>query len=257
MKVKLLSAVIILGAVTLFFFSCAEPQEETVVLFVTASLGDVIAELVDSFTTHTEVLIKTNLASSGTLARQMAQGNVPDIYISASKEWMEYVDSLGLLMDNIVKELANNTLVLIAPKGSDHEPVVIDSTVQLATMLGRSRLSMGDPAHVPAGKYAKQAIQFLGWHSAVASRILPAKDVRSALMMVEMGESPLGIVYRTDAEKSQRVKILGSFPTQTHQPIVYMAAMCSNSEKGRMFLSYIEGEQADSVWLKYGFSKSR
>jgi len=114
---------------------------------------------------------------------------------------------------------------------------------------------MGDPEHVPAGLYAKQALGYFGWYKKLSEKMLPAKDVRSALMVVEMGEAPVGIVYRTDAQKSEKVKVIGTFPDRSHQPIVYVSSVCRESGLSKEFYDYLKSEQATPVWVKYGFNK--
>ena len=227
----------------------------SIMIFAAASLVDVLSELIDSFEVSHPVKVKVNLASSGTLARQIEQGGMPDVFISASKTWMRYVDSLGYVQKESVAEVAKNDLVLVAPAESAPEPLSIDSTLDFAALLGAGRLSIGDPEHVPAGKYAKEALDYFGWYAALTSKLLPAKDVRSALMVVEMGEVPAGIVYRTDALKSKKVTVIGIFPGHSHKPIVYVAGVCRKSDAGTSFFSYIASVTAEPVWARYGFRK--
>lgn len=231
----------------------AEPTEITV--FAAASLTNVLNELIDSFKVDNNVKVTTNLASSGTLARQIEQAGAPDLFISASKTWAEYVDSLGLVVKPYKETISLNDLVLIAPKESAIETLTVDSTLDIASVLQGGRLSVGDPEHVPAGKYAQQSLNYYGWYDKLSPSFLPAKDVRSALMVVEMGEAPLGIVYRTDAEESAKVKIVGTFPDQSHKPIVYVSCLCKESEMGKAFYEYIKSDKTASIWKKYGFNK--
>lgn len=226
-----------------------------IMVFAAASLTDVITEITSSFETKYHLKVKTNMASSGTLARQIEQGGAPDVYISASKKWANYIDSLGFVSDSLKQNIATNELVLIAPKDSPQEKLVINKAMNIVSLLGTDRLSMGDPSHVPAGKYAKQSLEFYGWYQKLKSRCLPAKDVRSALMMVEMGETPVGIVYRTDAKKSAKVKILGTFPENSHKPIVYVALVCKNNRGAKDFYAYLNSEETNAIWSKYGFKK--
>jgi len=230
-------------------------SEQSLMVFAAASLTDVLTEIIDSFEVSHQLKIQTNMASSGTLARQIAQGGEPDVYISASKKWADYVDSLGYLVAGTKQALAQNELVLIAPLSSPLEVNAIDSTLDFIALLGKNRLSMGDPSHVPAGKYAKQSLEYFGWYNKLEGKTLPAKDVRSALMVVEMEEAPLGIVYRTDAQKSQKVKILNSFPEASHKPVVYMGGICQQSSQATSFFEYLNSEATRGIWAKYGFVK--
>lgn len=230
-------------------------SSEPLMVFSAASLTDVLAEIVDSFEVTYNVTVQTNMASSGTLARQIEQGGTPDVYISASKKWANYVDSLGYILEGNKAEIAKNELVLIAPIDSKLKVGTIDKSLNFIDLLGNSRLSMGDPSHVPAGKYAKQALSYYGWFSELTDKMLPAKDVRSALMVVEMDESPLGIVYRTDAIKSEKVKVLQAFPAETHKPIVYVAGVCSEKTLSKTFFAFLNSEVTLPIWEKYGFKK--
>ncbi len=232
-----------------------EAAVQSIMVFSAASLTDVLSELVDTFQVKYNVEVKTNMASSGTLARQIAQGGSPDVYISASKKWANYVDSLGAIVAGTKTEIAQNQLVLIAPASSDLQVESIDSSLNFLDLLGSDLLSMGDPSHVPAGKYAKQSLEYFGWYSQLDKKTNPAKDVRSALMVVEMSEAPVGIVYRTDAMKSGKVKILNTFPERSHKPIVYVAGVCKNNQSANDFLSYINSDEASAIWAKYGFKK--
>lgn len=231
------------------------PEEDQIMVFAAASLTDVLTELIDSFEVKYKVTVRVNMASSGTLARQIEQGGTPDVYISASKRWANYIDSLGLILPGFKVEIAQNELVIVAPSDSKLKINTIDSSLNFVSLLGNSRLSMGDPTHVPAGRYAKQSLEYYGWYSQLDNKILPAKDVRSALMVVEMKESPVGIVYRTDAKKSEKVRILNTFPEKSHKPIVYVAGVCNNSKEAKDFLAYINSNESIPIWEKYGFKK--
>ena len=202
--------------------------KDSIMVFAAASLTNVMAEMIDSFNITHAIKVKTNFTSSGTLARQIEQGGSADIYLSANTKWSNYIDSLGYFIKDYKSNIAENTLVLIASIDSDLNPVSIDSTLNLSALLQNERLSIGDPKHVPAGRYAKQAITYLGQYEQLQPQLLPAKDVRSALMVVEMSEAPLGIVYATDAQKSKKVKIIGTFPEQSHQPVIYAGGVITS-----------------------------
>jgi len=232
----------------------AHGETSKLMVFAAVSLTDVLTALKDSFEAFYPVNVQLNLASSGTLARQIEQGGRADVYISASRKWASYIDRQGFIEKEYMREIARNELVLVAPSAMALKTGTIDSTLDLMTFLAGERLSMGDPAHVPAGRYARQALEYYGWQG-TTSRILPAKDVRSALMVVEMGEAPLGIVYRTDALKSKKVQILDTFPEKSHQPIVYMAGVCKLSAASIDFYAFLNAAENFPVWEKYGFKK--
>ena len=232
--------------------SCSSPKEKStsITLFAAASLNEVISELAQSFEKKTNTQIKINFASSGTLARQITQGASPDLYISANQNWIHYLDSLGLIIPHSNTNIARNELVLI---GSTQQRM--DSTTDFPSLLQNQQIAMGDPQHVPAGLYAKQALQSYSLYSILEKQITPTKDVRSALMLVELGEIPLGIVYRTDALKSPKVSILSSFPEHTHAPILYTAGLITNKKTAKEFITFLNSKQAIPIWVKHGFKK--
>lgn len=230
-------------------------SEQSIMIFAAASLTDVLTEIIDSFKVKYKVKVETNVGSSGTLARQIEQGGTPDVYISASKEWANYIDNLGGILSGFKTAIAQNELVLITPIISELEVAVIDSSLNFLSLLGSGRLSIGDPAHVPAGRYAKQSLEYYGWYSKLENKTLPAKDVRSALMVVEMEEAPLGIVYRTDAQKSKKVKIMDVFSEKSHKPIVYIAGLCKEGKAAKDFYSYLNSDEIFAIWKKFGFKK--
>ncbi len=230
-------------------------NQKTIMVYAAASLTDVLHEIIESFEVEYPVKVLTNIASSGTLARQIEQGGTPDVFLSANKNWIDYVDSLDYIVPGFKHEIAQNNLVLIAPKASKITVNKIDSSLNFVALLGNGRLSMGDPSHVPAGIYAKQALNYYGWYQALTKKILPAKDVRSALIMVEMEEVPLGIVYRTDAEKSNKVKILAGFSENSHRPVVYVAAVCKDNDLAKEFFNFLNSDKVRQIWEKYGFKK--
>ena len=233
----------------------SKETKDEIMVFAAASLTDVLSELVDVYEKDHTTKIKLNLASSGTLARQIVQGGEADIYLSASKKWADYADSLGYIKNNLRSDIAKNELVLIVPNNSLIDSITINKETDFASLLGQGRLSIGDPSHVPAGRYAKQSLDNLNAFNGLKEKLLPSKDVRSALMMVELGEAPMGIVYRTDALKSGKVKIVGTFPEQSHKPIVYVAGVCNPKENACSFYEFLYSSKALPIWQKYGFKK--
>ncbi len=232
-------------------YQCKSDKDEiSLKVFCASGLVDVFTELSDSFSASRSVDVKINLASSGTLARQLAQGNKADIYISASKHWADYADSMGIFSER--KQLYQNRLVFISPLESTSFKLNFSERTVPAF---KGRLSIGDPGHVPAGQYARESLIYLGWWTDLEERILPAKDVRSALMPVEMGECELGIVYYTDAMASKKVKIKGVIPDSCHSPIVF-EALLSNDPKSaaKEFYQLLNDSGYEKIWLKYGLT---
>lgn len=248
------------NSILIYFFlfilllsSCQSNSDEnkaTVTVFCAAGLADVITELSDSFEAKNQVDIKINLASSGTLARQLASGNKADIYISASQHWADYADSLDLFAER--KPLYQNRLVFITSVNS-----LLDNIEFMNPDIPEfdGRLSIGDPQHVPAGQYAKEALIYLGWWDKLTDRTLPAKDVRSALMPVELGECELGIVYYSDAIASKKVRIVGVFPSDTHSPVIFHALLSKEtSRKAVEFYQMLNNNNFEEIWIKFGLS---
>ncbi|HHP7242543.1 MAG TPA: molybdate ABC transporter substrate-binding protein [Cyclobacteriaceae bacterium] len=225
----------------------------SVTIFAAASLADVISEISNQWEGKSKAEVKINLASSGTLARQIEQGAPVDVYISANKKWAYYLDSLGYFIKGNNKAVAQNELVLISQKNSHIDDVIINKDLDLINLLNDGRLSIGDPAHVPAGQYARQALNYYGWYQLISNQVLPSRDVRAALSMVELGEAPLGIVYKTDAIRSQKVKIIGTFPAASHDPIIYIIALCSHKSLASNYYTYLTASEATKVWRKHGF----
>ena len=242
----------------LCFSSYAGGQKETKTLSVTvfnaASTTDIIEEAAALFTSETGIEIITNPASSGTLAKQLEQGAEADLYISASGKWMKYTEDLDIVSRDT--PFLKNHLVLIAPPDSSMETLSLGPDTPFCELCG-THLSMGDPAHVPAGRYAKEALETLGWYEEVEDKILPAPDVRSAMAVVELGEADLGIVYETDALKSGSVVLLSRFPDDSHSPISYFCALLENSsDEAARFYEFLLSDEAGEIFKKYGFSLS-
>jgi molybdate transport system substrate-binding protein len=234
----------------------SDPPE--LIVFAAASTTNAIRELAALYETRAGVRITSSLAASSTLAKQIEAGAPADIFLSANPRWMDHLEAAGLLVDGTRHDLLGNRVVLIAPTASPLESVQINAQLNLSALLGTDgRLAMGDPAHVPAGLYGRQALESLGLWLSVADRIAPMGDVRAALTMVERGETPLGIVYATDAAISDRVKILGTFPVDTHPPVVYPIARLreSNAEPAGAFLRFLQSSDAEAIFLKYGFEQ--
>jgi molybdate transport system substrate-binding protein len=245
--------------IIVFLFSgCAhkqKPNDNGLVLFCAASLTDVISEITSEFEKENNVQVKLNPASSGTLARQIEHGANPAIFISANKKWLDYLNKLELTIPETEKKIAGNSMVLIAPVKSTLDTFTFSPDMILPELF-EGRLSIGDPRHVPAGGYAVQLLKELGCDEELEPRFLPAKDVRSALMVVELGEVEAGIVYKTDAMKSQKVKIITEFPDSLYGPVYYYMSLIkgNKTELSDNLYNFIGSEKALSIWEKYGFT---
>ena len=200
-------------------------------VFAAASLTNALEDIDAAFAKKTGLVVRESFASSSTLARQIEAGGPAQIFISADTKWMDFLIGKGLVATDA--PLLGNALALIAPRDSASGPRAIDSQIDWSRLLGHDgRLAVGDPDHVPAGIYAKEALKKLGAWSALEPRLARAEDVRGALALVERGDAPLGVVYVTDARTSTKVKIVGVFPADSHAPIVYPAAIIKGAESG-------------------------
>jgi len=227
---------------------------EEVVVFAAASMANALAEIETGFEAATGHDLVVSLAGSSALARQIQQGAPADIFISASPDWMDVLEADGFLEPATRFDLLANTLVLIA-RDAAAPPVQIGPDLDLAGLLADGRLAMALVDSVPAGVYGKAALDSLGLWSSVETQVAQADNVRAALAFVATGEAPLGIVYATDAAASPDVTVIGTFPAQTHPPIVYPAADLANRDTAAetAFLDYLRGPDARVAFEDQGF----
>lgn len=239
----------------LLLFACSETKKEKkneLLVFGAASLTNVITELAEKFESTNNIDIQLNFASSGTLARQIEHGAQPSVYISANEKWVDYLTGLNLLIAESKQKIAGNSLAVIVPLDSPLNSLSFENNFP-DTFKGR--LAMGDPKHVPAGDYTWQAIENGAYAYKLEDRILPAKDVRSALMVVELGEVEMGIVYKTDALKSKKVKIVAELPEALHSPIGFFSSILKgkDEEQTQLFYKFLTSKEAKTIWVKHGF----
>jgi molybdate transport system substrate-binding protein len=227
---------------------------EDIRVFAAASLTDVLTELGAVYQkAYPGSSIKTSFAASSTLSKQIENGAPADIFISADLEWGDYLEKRGLLVAASRRNLLGNALVIITPKGKESSPV-FDAAFNFANSFS-GRLCTGDPAYVPAGKYAKQALTYYHWWKPVQPRLAGTDDVRTALAFVERGECAVGIVYATDAEASSKVSVAGTFPAISHAPIIYPGALVKNSgAEAAEFWQFLQGAAARQVFVRHGFT---
>ena len=232
------------------------PAEITV--FAAASLKEALDDQVRQFMAVAPEKVIVAYGASNALARQIEAGAPADVFISADLDWMDYLDQRRRILPGSRVDLLHNTLVLITPAASS-TTLRIGPDFGLAGALGTGKLAMANPDAVPAGKYGKAALEKLGVWGAVEKQVARAENVRIALALVSRGEAPFGIVYRTDALADRGVKIVGTFPPDSHPPIVYPAALPTggNSAAARPFLDYLRSHPAQATWEKYGFGLVR
>lgn len=218
-----------------------------------ASLTDVLSELAKTYEKlHPALSIKTSFAGSSTLAKQIENGAPVDIFISADKGWMDYLQKRNLINLESRKDLLGNHLVMIGPVNQVID-IQLTKGFNLAANL-KGKLCTGEPAYVPVGKYAKQALEYYGWWETIELQLVGTEDVRTALAFVARNECALGIVYETDAKMSNKVKLIARFPAESHSPIVYPVALTRKAgNDARKFLEYLQSDQATEVFHRYGF----
>lgn len=228
------------------------PTEVTV--SAAASLGSALAEAQTAFEAeHGSVKIRLNLGSSGALQKQIQQGAIVDLFISAAQGPIDALVQDGLVDAATVQTLAVNQVVLIRPTGTD--PVV--RTWADLTSDKVARVALGDPQHVPAGQYGKAVLEHLNLWSTLEGRLVLGEDVRQVLRYVESGEVQAGIVYRTDGAGSQKVEVVEAAPPGSHAPIVYPVAVLKGApppKAAQQFLDYLLSEAGRAILTKHGFT---
>ena len=247
-----------MAAAAMVVLSIAHALAAGVLVFGAASLKEALDEQARRFADSGGSKVTVSYAASSALARQIANGAPADLFISADLEWMDYLDDRHLLRQGTRVELLRNALVLIAPAASSAK-LAIGPGFPLAAALGSGRLAMADPDSVPAGKYARSALVHLGVWPSVEPSVARAENVRAALALVSRGEVPFGIVYATDAQADKGVRIVDTFPADSHPAIVYPAAIvaASASPAAQPLLDYLQSAAARPVWERHGFRAAR
>ena len=233
----------------------ASAQSGNVLVFAAASLKDALDSVIAQWRKETGKTAVISYAASSALARQIEQGAPAQIFISADLDWMDYLAGKSLIKAETRSNLLGNRIVLIAPKSST-ATVRIGPGFPLASLLGDGRLAMADVRAVPAGKYGKAALEALGVWNDVAGRVVQAENVRVALILVARGEARLGIVYRTDAAADPSVKVIGTFPEESHPPILYTVALTAGAAHpdAAALLAYVKSAAARPIFAASGFS---
>ncbi|CND97992.1 molybdate ABC transporter substrate-binding protein [Yersinia nurmii] len=244
------------GAVVVATLSGQAAAAENITVFAAASLTNALQDISSQYHKEKNVDVVASYASSSTLARQIEQGAPADLFISADQQWMDYAIDKKQIVDNTRYTLLGNELVLIAPKDSKMDKISIDKQTEWKKLLDGGRLAVGDPDHVPAGIYAKEALEYLGAWTTLSPEMARANNVRSAMALVERAEAPLGIVYGSDAIASNKVKVVGVFPEQSHKPVEYPMAIVKGHENATVsaFYDYLKGPEAAAVFKRYGFT---
>jgi len=234
--------------------SCnSEKKAERLNIFAAASLQDVLNKTAEVYQKETGVKLSLNFASSGVLARQIEQGADVDFFFSANENWINYLLEKKLFDSESKLNLAKNKMVIIVPNESQM-PQPESFTPDQIPLLSYDRLAIGDPTHVPAGKYAREILSHYKLWETLESKILPCKNARETLLMVEMGEVDMGIVYLSDAKKSKKVRCLYEFPENCSSPILYYSAhRKKTNSKIQKFQNFLKQPESRKIWKDYAF----
>ncbi|MBB5875109.1 molybdate ABC transporter substrate-binding protein [Xanthomonas sp. 3498] len=226
-------------------------------VFAAASLKESLDEAASAYQRARGTPVQVSYAASSTLARQVEQGAPADVFVSADQEWMDYLQQRKLIDPALRRDLLGNTLVLVAPAASTAHVDLRKPGALLAALGAQGRLAVGQTASVPAGKYARAALQALGQWDSLQPRLAESESVRSALMLVARGEAPLGIVYGSDAQAEPKVRVVATFPADSHAPIVYPVAPLRASTQGKAaadFVRWLGTPPAQAIFRRHGFS---
>ena len=222
-------------------------------VFAAASLTEAITKISRSFESKRDVKIYMNFAGSQTLQLQIERGAPADLFISASPKQMDALEEKGAIHESSRRNVLRNSLVLVAPIEASRQIQGPENLTQSSIR----RIAIGEPSSVPAGIYGAEALKRLGIWAGVQPKLIPGADVRSVLAYTESGEVDFGIVYRTDASVSEKVRVAYEFPTSSHSPIVYPAAVirgAKHEDLARLFLRYLKTSEVKHVFENYGFS---
>ncbi len=232
---------------------------ERLLIFAASSLKPALDTIIVSPEALSIGDITVSYAASSQLARQIEHDAPAAIFISADPEWMDHVETRGKLVAGSRSDLLGNTLVLIASKDNPIKLHIAPGFDLVGALGANGRLAIAEPNSVPAGKYAKSALEHLRVWPAVEFRLAPAVHVRAALSFVARGETPLGIVYRSDAMSEDRVRVVEPFLPSTHAPIIYPVALlqAGDNAAGRQLLELLRSPQAGAIFVQFGFDSLR
>lgn len=249
----IVAALTVLALAAAGFFPAAA-QEQRVTVFAAASLATALNDINTAFTEKTGSKVVASYAASSALMKQIEAGAPADVFVSADVPWVEYGIEKKVLQADTRVDLLGNRLVLIAPKESRIDNVTIEKSFDLVALAGDGRIATGDVKAVPAGRYAKAALAYLGAWEKAEPKLAMAENVRTALMLVARDEARLGIVYETDARIEPKVKIVGSFPADSHPPIVYPVALtAADKGRGKDYVAFLRSRAAQEIFERHGF----
>jgi len=229
--------------------------QDKMIVFAAASLKDALDDVNAAYKQTTRVEVVTSYAGSGALIKQIEQGAPAQVFISADRESIDYGAQKKVLREETRINLLGNELVLIAPADAKTGTITIDSNLDLAALAGGGRIATGDVRAVPVGRYAQAALEKLGLWRSVQPKLAMVENVRLALALVARGEAALGIVYATDARAEPKVKVIGTFPPDSHAPIVYPVALTAAAKPGAAaYLEFLQSPAARRIFEQRGFT---
>lgn len=223
-------------------------------VYAASSLSDALTAAADAFATSGRAKPNLSFAGSSALARQIENGAPADLFLSADEQWMDYLSERGLIDRASRINLLQNRLVLIAPRAAPFS-AELTGGAQLKAALKDGKLALADPDAVPAGRYAKAALQNLNAWRDLEPHVVRAENVRAALALVARGEAAAGVVYATDARATDDVIVVAEFPSSSHPPVIFPLALVGKnpSTDARAFYLYLAGEDAAQIFTKFGF----
>ena len=244
----------ILAAALIALMSTSSFAAEKITVFAAASLKNALDAVGASWKADTAKQATFTYAASNALAKQIEAGAPADIFVSADLTWMKYLTDKNLVAKGSDVELLGNEIVLVAAKDSKID-LKIESGFNLVDAIGSGKLAMANVDSVPAGKYGKAALEKLGVWASVEGKVAQTENVRAALKLVDLGEAPLGIVYATDAKADAAVKVVGTFPADSHPSIIYPAGVIAASKNpdAAEFLKFLQSDKAKAIFEAQGF----
>lgn len=247
---------VVMSVLLMSTLALATPQPPLTV-FAAASLHESLDLVVAAWTRQSGQKVVVAYAASSALARQIEAGAPADVFISADREWMDYLRTRKLVADDSVFDLVGNRLVLIVPVSSALESIALDQSAAWLQALADHRLAVAETASVPAGRYARQALTTLGVWDTLVPRLAQADNVRAAMAFVARGEAPLGIVYATDAAAEPRVRVVAEFAAASYDRIVYPAAVVAagNHAASEGFVDFLRQDAARAIFARAGFTR--
>ncbi len=233
-----------------------DKAQPSLTVFAAASMRNALDDANKAFNKTTGVKVVASYAASSALAKQIEQGAPADVYVSANIKWMDYLIGKKLIAAGTKVNLLGNALVLIAPTSAKIDHVTIGKGFDIAKLAGDGRIAVANTKAVPAGLYAKAALQNLGAWKAAEPKLAQGENVRATLAYVARNETPLGIVYATDAKVEPKVKTIGVFPEDSHPPVTYPVAATADTKNPHVkrYLTFLRSSAAKAIFEKYGFS---